>query len=114
PSVQTFAVGMGGANLGELEEIAAAGGTVQPYFADQPADLQMVLGQIAASVASCVFALDQVPPDPNHIYVFFDLDPAGVPMDATDGWTYDPATNTITFHGAACASIQGGAIADVD
>lgn len=35
-------------------------------------------------------------------------------MDATDGWTYDPATNTITFHGAAGASIQGGAIADVD
>lgn len=25
-----------------------------------------------------------------------------------------PATNTITFHGAAGASIQGGAIADVD
>lgn len=53
--VNTFAVGMGGASLSQLEQIATAGGTGQPYFADQPADLQMALAAIASAVASCTF-----------------------------------------------------------
>ena len=112
--VQTFAVGMGGASLAQLEQIAMAGGTGQPYFADQPADLQMALAAIAASVASCTFQLDEVPPDAKEIYVFFDDDPAGVPVDPANGWTYDPATNTITFHGAACQAIQDGTVVEID
>lgn len=112
--VQTFAVGMGGASLAQLEQIALAGGTGQPYFADQPADLQMALAAIASSVTSCTFQLSEVPPNANEIYVFFDGDPAGVPVDAANGWTYDPATNTITFHGAACQSIQDGTVVEID
>jgi hypothetical protein len=114
PSVRVFAVGMGGASIDQLEEIAVAGGTVEPYFADQPVDLQMALAAIAGSVASCTFTLDQVPPDAAMIYVFFDLDPAGVPNDGMNGWTYDPATNSITFHGQACADLQTGAVTDID
>jgi hypothetical protein len=109
-----FAVGTGDASVGQLEQIAIAGGTDVPYFADQPADLQMALAEIAGSVASCTFTLDQVPPDASMIYVFFDLDPAGVPNDMDNGWTYDPATNSITFHGQACADLQSGAVVDVD
>ena len=112
--VQTFAVGMGGASLDQLQEIATAGGTDMPYFADQPADLQMALAAIAAAVASCTFQLDEVPPDPDQIYIFFDDDPAGVPVDPANGWTYDPATNTITFHGSACMSIQDGSVVEID
>jgi hypothetical protein len=55
-----------------------------------------------------------VPEDLTKIYVFFDDDPAGVPLNALDGWTYDPVTNTITFHGSACAGIQLGTVTDVD
>ena len=112
--VQTFAVGMGGASIAQLEQIAMAGGTTTPYFADQPADLEMALQAIAAAVASCTFQLDEVPPNPNEIYIFFDLDPAGVPMDPTDGWTYDPATNTVTFHGASCQAIKDGTVVSID
>lgn len=112
--VQTFAVGMGGASLAQLEQIAMAGGTGQPYFADQPADLQMALEAIAASVASCTFQLDELPPDAEEIYIFFDDDPAGVPVDPANGWTYDPATNTITFHGAACQAIKDGTVVEID
>jgi hypothetical protein len=112
--VQTFAVGMGGANIDQLQEIATAGGTGQPYFADQPADLQMALAAIAAAVASCTFQLTEVPPDAEQIYIFFDDDPAGVPVDPANGWTYDPATNTITFHGAACEAIQDGSVVAID
>lgn len=112
--VQTFAVGMGGASLAQLEQIAMAGGTGQPYFADQPDDLAMALAAIASSVSSCTFQLSEVPPNANEIYVFFDGDPAGVPMDPVNGWTYDAATNTIVFHGAACQAIQDGSVVGID
>ncbi len=112
--VKTFAVGFGGANLDEINNIAQAGGTTQGYLADQAADLEMALDQIANAVATCTFELDQVPPDVAEIYVFFDKDPAGVPNDPTNGWTYDPVTNTVTFHGAACEAIKSGTVVDID
>ena len=112
--VRTFAVGMGGASAAQLDQIAIAGGTGQSYFAEQAGDLQMALSEIAASVASCTFTLDEVPPDLAELYVFFDGDPTGVPQDPDNGWTYDPATNTITFHGSACASIEDGTTGDID
>ena len=39
------------------------------------------------------------------------LDTAGVRVaavteDATNGWTYDVATNQVTFHGSSCMSLQ--------
>jgi hypothetical protein len=114
PSVRTYAVGFGDANAAELDAIAAAGGTVMGYQAEMPAELQMALDQIAQDVASCTFSLDQIPPDAAMIYVFFDKDPAGVPMDPNDGWTYDPATNSITFHGQACMDIKNGVVVEID
>jgi hypothetical protein len=114
PPVRTFAVGFVGANEGELAQIATAGGTDQSYFANDPTMLQEALDQIAASVASCTFSLDQVPPDAAEIYVFFDKDPMGVPNDMGDGWTYDEATNSVTFHGASCEAIQSATVTDID
>ncbi len=112
--VKTYAVGFGGANLGEINDIAQAGGTVQGYQADQADQLELALEQIANAVATCVFELDQVPPDPAEIYVFFDKVVPGVPNEAMNGWTYDPLTNTITFHGSSCEAIKAGTIVDID
>jgi hypothetical protein len=112
--VKVFAVGFGGANLGEIDDIAEAGGTMTGYLADQADELDLALEQIANAVATCTFELDQVPPDANEIFVFFDKDPAGVPSDPNNGWTYDPMTNTVTFHGAACDAIKGGTVVDID
>ena len=112
--VKVFAVGFGGANVGEVNNIAQAGGTQMGYLADQADELDMALEQIANAVATCTFELDQVPPDPNEIFVFFDKDPAGVPNDPNNGWTYDPITNTVTFHGPACDAIKGGIVVDID
>lgn len=114
PSVSTYAVGFGDGNPAELDMIAAAGGTVMGYFAEDPMQLETALDTIAAAVASCTFTLDQVPPDASMIFVFFDLDPQGVPNDPVNGWTYDEATNSITFHGTACESIKSGAIVNID
>lgn len=29
------------------------------------------------------------------------------------GWDYDPTTNTITFYGADCATVQSGSVTNV-
>lgn len=55
-----------------------------------------------------------MPDDPSELYVFFDDVIPGVANDPNDGWTYDPNTNTITFHGAACDALKDGSVADVD
>ncbi len=113
-SVKTFVVGFSDEVIGSLAGIAEAGGTAQPFNANNPASLEAALTTIAGAVASCQFLLGSVPDDPGKIYVFFDDDPAGVPLDAVDGWTYDPVTNTISFHGGACTGIQLGTVKDVD
>lgn len=113
-SVKTFVVGFSDAVIGSLKGIAEAGGTADAFNANNPASLEAALNAIAGAVASCQFKLDGVPDDPTKIYVFFDDDPAGVPRDGDNGWTYDPVTNTVTFHGAACAAIQDGSVVDVD
>jgi hypothetical protein len=49
-----------------------------------------------------------------EIYVFFDKDPAGIPNDPGNGWTYDPVTNSVTFHGTSCEAIKLATVTDVD
>ncbi len=114
PVVKTFVVGFSDEVIDSLADIAAAGGTQTPYNANNPDTLEAALTAIAGAVATCDFLLDSVPDDPGKVFVFFDDDPAGVPNDPVDGWTYDPNTNTISFHGAACEAIKSGAVIDVD
>lgn len=113
-SVKTFVVGFSDQAIGSLKGIAEAGGTADPFNANNPASLEAALNTIAGAVASCTFKLDSVPEDPSKIYVFFDDDPNGIPVDPANGWTYDPVTNTVTFHGASCQAIQDGTVVDVD
>jgi von Willebrand factor type A domain-containing protein len=111
--VTTYVVGFSGdVNAGELDAIAQAAGTAPYYQADDAMQLSAALSSIAASVASCTYTLDSAPD--GAIYVFFNDDPQQIPQSSSDGWTYDPATNTITFHGAACDQIQDGTVTDID
>lgn len=113
PSVKTFVVGFGTAvDPVELDAMAQAGGTAGPnppyYFqADDAAALNAAFATIAGSVLSCDYALSEVPPDPNQLYVW--IDGTLVPADPANGWVYDPATNQITFVGTTCADLQSGA-----
>jgi len=113
-SVPTYAVGFADGILGSLAEIATNGGTGMPYNANTPASLEAALDAIAGAVVSCTFALDVVPEDPNEIYVFFEDMVPGIPNDPANGWTYDPNTNTVTFHGTACEALKNGGVVDVD
>ena len=74
----------------------------------------VILITVLTVVSASSFTLDQVPPNADEIYVFFDKDPAGVPVDGTNGWTYDPTTNSVTFHGASCDAVQTGTVTEID
>jgi hypothetical protein len=100
-----------------LDQLALAGGKAQgaePFYyaidtAGQAA-LQSVLSSIAAKItASCTLDLDQAPPDPGLVNVFFDESP--LPQSGPDGWTL--SGSTVTIEGASCERIQQGAVLDV-
>jgi len=112
--VTTYVVGFSGdVNKTELTNIAQAAGTA-PYFqADNAAQLEAALDAITASVATCTFVLDQVPPS-SGLWVFFDKDPTGVAPDGANGWTYDATANSLTFHGTSCDAIKQGTVKDID
>lgn len=112
--VKTYAVGFSDGIIGSLADIAMNGGTNQPYNATDPTSLQEALNSIAANAASCDFVLNTIPDDPSKIHVFFNDNPAEIPNDPNNGWTYDPNTNTIHFHGDACKALQDGAVLDID
>ncbi len=121
-SVQTFVVGFGGAVDGpELAETATAGGTALAadpvyYQADNAGDLDAALSDISSRVLGCTYPLPAPPPgeppDASLISVFFNGDEQVA--QGPDGWTYDAATNSLVFAGAACARLEGGEVADID
>jgi hypothetical protein len=116
PSVRTFVVGFSGdVDAQQLSDMAEAGGTARPgtpsyYQADDDAALAAAFDAIAGSVLSCSYVLDGTPPS-DDLYVYFGTDP--VDRDGANGWDYDMGSNTITFHGAACAALQAGEVTDL-
>lgn len=117
PSVKTFVIGFGsGVDEDALNDTAVAGGTAlangPPYYyqADNAAQLQMALDAIGGAVLSCTYVLDQVPEDADF-FIYFDNVLVGT--DATNGWTYDPVNNTVTFFGTSCDSLRTGVVQDL-
>lgn len=112
PQVRTFIVGIGSETNSQpqlLNAWADAGGTarsgpVHYYQTYSPAELDAALDAIAGDIATCDFTLTSPPDDPHDMHVSED----GVPLwqSATSGWTFDPATNTLTLHGGPCDAIK--------
>jgi hypothetical protein len=113
PSVKTYVIGLG-VNPAAIDQIAASGGTTQSVPAANQSQLDSAFDKIADAVATCDYVLDNAPPDANGLYVYFNNDPAGILEDAGNGWTYDPATKKLTFHGTSCDQLKGGTVSDVD
>lgn len=119
--VPTYVVGFGGAvDKNQLNTFATLGGTALPgdpkyYQADNAADLEAALVDIAGGLVSCSYQLGDAPPDWAQVFVFFN-DVVQVPFDPNDmsGWNYDPMTNTITFFGAFCDQLKADAVWDID
>jgi hypothetical protein len=100
-----------------LDQLAIAGGTGRggepQYYAIDNADeavLYAALSRIAAKITgTCTLSLDNIPPDPGLVNVFFDENV--VPQAGPDGWTLDGTT--VTVSGASCQKILRGDVLDV-
>jgi hypothetical protein len=100
-----------------LDEMAIAGGTAnatEPRYyaasATDPSALLSTLSKIAAKiVGNCTLMLDNAPPDPARVNVFFDGQP--LPQMGADGWSL--SGTTVTVLGASCRKILEGNVLDV-
>ncbi|MEZ4223211.1 MAG: VWA domain-containing protein [Polyangiaceae bacterium] len=121
---KTFVIGFGsGVKAASLNKFADAGGVpnndpnnpnTHYYQASDAASLQTALGKIAGSIVGCTFTLDDVPPDPNQLYVFFDKVSLARDTSHQAGWDYDATNNQITFYGADCDKLKGNQVGKVD
>jgi hypothetical protein len=116
--IPTFVVGFGGeVDPAALEALALAGGVPRSgspsyYQADDAAGLEGVLSGVVTRVVRCDFALGEMPPNAEELYVFLDDEP--IERETPDGWVYDPALNRVSFQGESCAALQAGSASDID
>lgn len=119
--VPTFVLGFGsGIDPAQMNIFAEAGGVpagdpTKYYDASDQASLDAALDTIANKTLGCTFTLDEKPPNPDEIFVFFD-NVEKVAQDPTHamGWDYDAAGNQVTFYGATCDKLKAGEVSDVD
>jgi hypothetical protein len=116
--IDTFVIGLPGSEYyaGLLDRLAIVGNTARPepprfYPAASSAQLGDALREIGVKVAvSCSVALDQEPPDPSLVNVYFDT--TLVAFGELDGWAWaDPIT--IELRGAACEKLKSGDVLQV-
>jgi len=112
PSVKTFVIGIGDGTASDptlLNSWADAGhtartGTTHYYQTSSPTDLKAAFDAIVGGIVSCDFKMMQTAPDPSLIRVTENgtvLSPS-----PTNGYSFDPATNTVTLTGAACDMLK--------
>lgn len=120
--VKTFVIGFGkGTNAAQLNAIASAGGTGLTSYIDAKdgAELEAELFNIASSVVSCVYDLNEQTGntvDMNKVNFYFD--DAVVAMDPdcgkNTGWTWVGDTKTrVEFCQAACDQLQSGSVTNI-
>ncbi|MGA7742478.1 MAG: vWA domain-containing protein [Polyangia bacterium] len=109
--IKTYVIGIG-PSAGNLTSFAAAGGTTDFFPATSPDQLTAALSNIATAVASCVFNLGKVPPDPTNVVVEFNGDSnLRAPYDPTqtNGWNYTSSADTsIQLYGSWCTDVTNG------
>ena len=81
------------------------------YRIDDMESLSATLREIGTQVlVTCDFVLDQAPPEPSLVNVYFDQE--AIAYDAEDGWTWTGA-QTLSVHGEACDRLEEGAVGQV-
>jgi hypothetical protein len=123
--INSFAIGFGsssGEMAAELNAIASNGGTAFTTFlhVEDGAALAAALEEIASSVITCDYVLDDPGPSADPGDVNFYLDGTVVPMDdgcsetTGSGWHWvDAAHTTVEFCGDFCTRIRGGTIGTI-
>jgi hypothetical protein len=116
--IPSYVIGMPGseAYVDVLDAMAVAGGTARPseplYYATTDTDaLSAALKEIGIKIAiSCDVQLDEQPPEPNLVNVYFDT--SEVLYDPVDGWSWTSPTS-ISINGAACSQLKSGDVLQV-
>jgi len=127
PSVRTFVIGFGSetapdpiasqaTNPALLNDWAVAGHTDLPgptkyYQAADAASLGAAFQDIVLGVAACTFNVSTMPPDPTLVVGY--IDGMAIASDPVNGYTYDAATQSLTFHGTSCQQLQNESTAQV-
>jgi hypothetical protein len=104
--IKTYVIGIGPSS-GNLDAFAAAGGTSNYYPATSPDALTTAFSTIAGTVASCVFKMADVPPDPTNLGVYLDST-TRVPRDPSTGFSLAADNVTVTLNGSYCDGIKDG------
>ncbi len=108
-----YVIGIG-PNLGNLNELAVAGGTGSYYPVTSVTELEAALGSVAKVVSSCRFKADTVPPNKDVVFIY--IDKKLVAQDADNGWAFDPSDatfSTITLTGTYCQDMLAGLTSQV-
>jgi Mg-chelatase subunit ChlD len=105
-----YVVGIG-PSLGNLSEMARAGGTGDYYPATSAEQLTQALAQISKIVSSCTFNSKTAPPDPTQIYVYVDKNL--INQDPANGWTFGSDATSFVLTGRYCDAILAGAQSQV-
>lgn len=90
-----------------LDEMAKAGGTgdTQHRAIEDEASLVQEFRRILGSAASCEFALNMPPSDPNFVLVT--LDGTKLALNQPDGFSLSADRKRLTITGSSCATLQG-------
>jgi len=107
--ITVYVIGVG-PSTGNLDAMAANGGTGKFYPALSPQALTAALNTIVGAVASCVYTMSSSPPDPTNLGVY--LDKQLIAESSADGWSIS-SPNAVTFHGPTCDRIKAGAYQNV-
>jgi hypothetical protein len=102
---KVYVIGIG-PSVGNLDNLAQAGGTQHYYRATSAADLVDALMAISKLVSSCTFVMSQSPPVPENVAVY--LDGQLVAKDPSNGWSFGASSQTVMLNGASCTSITSG------
>jgi hypothetical protein len=118
-------VGTGGSSMDAmvfdptLTSLATAGGkpragTPNYYHVSSSTDVTAALAMIQGQANSCVFNLQQVPPDPTNIAIRGSTN-VRIPQDAThaNGWDYGPGMMSFQLYGSYCTSFIDGTLTDI-
>jgi hypothetical protein len=114
--IRTYVVGVGsgvGSNPEMLSALARAGGTALPgsqafYRADSPDDLRSALTSIAGQALRCSVELVTPPANAAALVVTVAGQPVARDTGHTDGWDYDPGSDSLVFYGDACQLLGSG------
>ncbi len=112
-STTVIVVGMqtGVAEDAALTAMANVGGFARPagsprsyYLAENGAELEQALMDIAGLIVSCTYPLSMQAPDPDNIVIT--VNGMQVPRDETNGFALGPDGKSIVFHGRTCDQLQ--------